>query len=123
MITKNIVKSNKMGAVQGDVPILKIETLTPNGEPTTTRIVAYGEATGHHHAIMGECEVLEVERDIAGRFFKGFEVIVTDGNPVHLYHKSEGEHDTIELLPGFYFIPLDIQQVEYDGENERRVLD
>jgi len=113
----------KLGGVQGDVPILRVDSLTPGGKPTKNRIVAYGEGTGHHHEIQGDCDVMEVERDIAGQLFKGLEVIVTEDKPGQLYHKSGGEHDTIELTPGLYFIPTDTQQVEYDGENERRVAD
>lgn len=113
----------KLGAPQGDVPVLRIDSLTPGGKPTDKRIVAYGEATGHHHEIRGECEVLEVERDIAGQLFKGLEVVVTPDKPGELYHKSKGDHYTIKFTPGIYFIPTDIHQVEYDGRHERRVLD
>lgn len=116
------VKIGELGAPQGDVPILRVQNRTP-GKPTTQRIVAYGESTGHHHEIQGKCEVVEVERDFYGQLFKGLEVIVTEEKPGWLYHKSGGEHYTIEFTPGIYFIPTETQQVEYDGSKERRIAD
>jgi hypothetical protein len=116
------MKTNQIGAVQGDVPILTIDTLTPNGKLTQRRIVALGESTGHYHEIQGKCDVYEVERDIANQLFVGLEVVVVN-EPVYLHHNSAGEHDTIEMIPGLYFIPTEIQQIEYDGEDERQVVD
>lgn len=113
------MKTNRFGAVQGDVPIIKIAKLSDNAKKTNNRTVAYGEVTGHHHTIYGECEVYETKREIEGQLFPGLEVVVTE--TVELRHQ---EHDTIEMIPGIYFIPSPgHQQVEYDGENERRVLD
>lgn len=116
------ITTNRIGAVQGDVPVLRIDALTDGGTPTERRIVAYGETTGHHHEIQGEVECYEVTRDIAGNLFPGLEVVVT--GPARIVHNSSGEHHAIEMTPGLYFIPAPgFQQVEYDGENERRVLD
>lgn len=118
------IKTNHLGGVQGDVPILAIPNLTPGGKPTKTRIVALGETTGHHHQIKGDVEVYEVERDLAGQLFKGWEVVVTEGKPATIEHNSNGEHATIEMTPGLWFIPAPgFQQVQYDGEQERRMLD
>ena len=120
----NTIKTNIIGAVQGDVPLLRVDSLTPNGKATENRIVAVGESTGHHHQIVGECERYEVQRSIGGNLFRGLEVVVIDGNPVTLEHTSGGEHFTVEMTSGIYFIPAPgQQQVEYDGENERRVMD
>ena len=117
------VTTNKFGAIQGDVPILRVITRTKGGKKTDKRIVAYGEVTGHHHQIVGECEVYEVERTIKDQLFPGFEVVVAD-SPVTIVHNSGGEHYTVEMTPGIYFIPAPgFQQVEYDGENERRMSD
>lgn len=119
-----IVKLGNLGGVQGDVPILKVGGLSANGKITKERIVAFGEVTGHHHQIVGKCDVYEVERDIAGQLFNGFEVVVVEGQPVKIEHNSGGEHYAVEMAPGIYFIPgPGFQQVEYDGENERRVMD
>lgn len=116
-------KIGPLGGVQGDVPIIAVENQSENGKATKQRIVAYGEQTGHHHEIRGECEVFEVERNIANQLFVGLEVIVAPEKEVEIFHKSNGEHDTIQLMPGVWFIPTDIQQVEYDGAKERRVTD
>ena len=123
MNNRKVVQIGPLGGVQGDVPILRIDSLTPGRKKTSRRIVALGEGTGHHHEIRGGCEVLEVERNVAGQLFKGLEVIVTEEAPGKLVHKSAGEHDPIELAPGLYFIPTETQQVEYDGAEERRVID
>lgn len=120
----NKIVSNKVGAVQGDVPILRLAALPAGTKPTQTRIVAYGETTGHHHEVVGVCERYEVETTLAGQLFKGLAVVVTDGHPVRLHHNSDGDHADIELLPGVHFIPATgFQQVEYDGADERRVMD
>lgn len=117
------VKIGPLGSPQGDVPVIRVQNRTPGGKVTNRLIVAYGEATGHHHEIQGECEVVEVERDFCGQLFKGLEVIVTEEKPGRLYHKSGGEHYTVEFVPGIYFVPTETQQVEYDGAKERRVAD
>ena len=116
------MKTNRLGAVQGDVPVLRVDALTLGGKKTQRRIVAVGEATGHNHIVVGDVECYEVERNVAGNLFRGLEVVVVEGQPAALEHMSGGEHETIELLPGIYFIPQ-IQQVEYDGADERRVVD
>jgi len=115
---------NTVGAVQGDVPILRIQSLTPNGKSTKNRVVAMGEATGHDHHLVGTCERYTVSREIGGQLFRGMEIVVSEGQSVELVHKSNGEHYAIEMTPGLYFIPAPgQQQVEYDGEAERRILD
>lgn len=106
---------NKLGAFQGDVVIhrIDVDAIPSDAKPTQNRIVAYGEATGHHHVIEGECDVLE-------NLF-GFVVKVAEPNTAKLVHIGN-EHETIEITPGIYWIPREAQ-VEYDGEEERRVCD
>lgn len=113
----------KYGAPQGDVPIVKVNSLADGALLTNNRIVAYGEQTGHHHQIVGGAQVYEVEREFYGQLFKGLDVVVSEGVDASLFHNSGGEHDTIVFTPGIWFIPTETQQVEYDGENERRVYD
>ncbi len=118
------VIANSIGAVQGDVPIVRISKLTKGGKRTEQRVVALGEVTGHHHQIVGEVDVYEVERKVGGELFPGFEVVVVEGKPATIEHNSGGEHYTVEMTPGLWFIPAPgHQQVEYDGVNERRVMD
>jgi hypothetical protein len=105
--------SNKIGAVQGDVPILRIDALPANAKPRkdNNRIVAYGEVTGHHHVI----EQAQMYDDDLGNLFALVE------QPTRILHH---EHGAIILAPGVYQIgQAGINQVEYDGEEERRVLD
>src|SRR3990167_10302207 len=114
------IKLGKLGGVQGDVPILKVPNHDPEAIPTTNRIVAVGEATGHDHQVVGECERYTSTREIGGQLFAGMEIVVGD-SPVTIEHNSGGEHYTIEMTPGVYFIPAPgQQQVEYDGAQERR---
>jgi hypothetical protein len=119
-------KTNRIGAVQGDVPLLRIEARTPGGKVTKERIVALGEVTGHDHRIVGNCEVYDVEREIGWRLFPGKEVKVADGSSVYLVHNSGPvpEHTKIQIMPGLTFIPAPgHQQVEYWFEEERAVAD
>jgi hypothetical protein len=116
-------KANEYGAVQGDVPILRLAALPAGAVQTQRRIVAYGEVTGHHHEITGQVECYECEVSLAGQLFKGLAVVVADV-PARIEHNSGGEHAAIEMTPGVYFIPgPGQQQCEYDGAAERRVLD
>ena len=109
--------ANFVGAVQGDVPIRKIESIPSGAKKTKRCIVAYGEATGHHHTLVGECELYETQVEM----FPGIVFVVPKNSQVELTHP---EHDTIVFAEGVWFVPdPGYQQVEYDGENERRVLD
>ena|SRR5271157_382643 len=102
-----------IGAVQGDVPILKIAKLPEDARPRkdNNRIVAYGEVTGHNHIV----EEAKMYEDGLGNLFALVE------KSTHLLHQ---EHGAIILDPGIYqFGQNGTQQVEYDGEEERRVID
>lgn len=72
-------------------------------------VLAYGEMTGHAHAI----KALNVDLfEAAGRTF-----LAIDGDVVALEHE---EHDTIEIPPGHYEI---IKQREYAPDAIRTVAD
>lgn len=99
-------KANDMNYRQGDVGIRRIKYIPEN---TTSiprdngRIVlAYGEVTGHAHAIVDEAADLVRSADTNQRFLR---VMATSG--VELRHE---EHSTVVLPAGNYEI---IQQVEY----------
>jgi hypothetical protein len=102
---------NKFGAFQGDVAIIKLDELPEGAKPTNKRTVAYGEVTGHHHTVVGECDAYQLPN--------GLVFVVTNGQEAILTHQ---EHDPVTLSTGIWFCPT-TSQVEYDGENERRVLD
>lgn len=100
--------------IQGDVAIRKIDKATRGEIVPRDRgriVLAYGEATGHAHAIHEEEAVLsEVEN-------KRFLEVLKEGG-VDLLHE---EHPTIHLPPGDYEI---VQQRRYDDLLEwQRVAD
>lgn len=106
---------------QGDVLIERVDAL-PEGllpaEPDKNRyVLAYGEVTGHAHAVTVEERV---------KMYKALNdpslwlVVAGDkgGKPVEVKHD---EHDTIPLPPGIYKVSY---QEEYvPGELPRRVAD
>lgn len=110
---KHQIQAGDKGGVQGDVPFLKIEKLPENAKRrrNNNRIVALGEATGHHHVL----EAGTMYEDGLGNLF----ALVKQ--PTRLLHQ---EHGAIVLEPGVYQFGLNgVQQVEYQGEEERRALD
>lgn len=80
---------NKIYARQGDVAILQpITKLPENAQKLKTKVIVYGEATGHHHSLVGG--------DI---FEKDGLMYLVMGKPGSIIHQ---EHDTIELNTGIY---------------------
>lgn len=107
------INVGELGGVQGDVPFLKIGELPANATPRkgNNRIIALGEVTGHHHVV----EKAKMFEDGLGNLFALVE------KPTRLLHH---EHGAIVLDPGVYQFGLNgVHQVEYSGEEERRVLD
>jgi hypothetical protein len=95
---------NKCGQ-QGDVNIWEVKELPKNAAKTDRVIIREGEATGHHHKLVGTKEQFEVfEAD--GRVFA---VITEEG--VSLEHQT---HHSVSLSPGkiYEFGPT----YEYDYE-------
>ena len=99
-------------AVQGDVPLIKRDKIPANLAPVKGNILRYGEVTGHHHVVDAPPDTFQLYADDHGTVL-AMELF----GPVAIRHQ---EHGTIELPPGVYVIP---EQVEYDGAEERRVLD
>jgi hypothetical protein len=101
---------------QGDVLIRRVDSI-PTGAKLVKRdegriVLAYGEVTGHAHAIMDrEAELLTVP-DVDARFLR---IMASSG--VELRHE---EHATIKLPAGNYEI---VQQREYTPEAIVRVVD
>ena len=99
---------------QGDVLLKKVNRKMKLGGKRTKSgggeriVLAYGEATGHAHAIYDEGATL------AERENKRFLEIV---KPVALVHE---EHDSMYLEPGTYEV---IQQRQYHPEEIRYVAD
>lgn len=101
---------------QGDVLIRQVAKI-PNGakaKKNKDRIVlAYGEVTGHAHAI-AEPQAKEYTMEQAEGAVRRFLEVASGADVKH------EEHATIQLPPGFYEI---IQQREYTPEAIRNVAD
>jgi hypothetical protein len=102
---------NRKQCRQGDVLLIPVEAL-PAGtieESADGRVVlAYGEVTGHAHAI---------DAALAKTYEKGAERYVVVSEGAVLRHE---EHSPIKLAPGVYKVQL---QREYEPEGFRRVTD
>lgn len=113
---------------QGDVLLIPIsaddvpETAAPLGRENGKAVLAHGEVTGHHHA------VLDREAELVGVAAEGEQLVTADEaaelyllvhgtDPVELTHQ---EHATITVEPGAYKV---IRQREYAPEEVRRVAD
>lgn len=108
---------------QGDVLVVRVDSIPTQAEPeklAENRIVlAYGEVTGHAHAIApSEATSFVVKEPVriqdwqCERFLR-----VLEGDVARLKHE---EHATIDLPAGDYAV---IQQREYSPEEIRRVAD
>ena len=97
------------GGFQGDVGFVPA-SIPKEAKKVKSRILALGEATGHHHVLTEECQVYEMAEGLFFRIPEGVET-------AQLLHQ---EHDAIVIAPGEYRV---VEQVEYDGEEERRVMD
>jgi hypothetical protein len=107
---QNAHKADKY-ILQGDVAGKYVDALPQGAKPIKGRIVAQGEATGHHHVL--EAGILYT--DALGNLFAKVD------KPVMLLHQ---EHAPWILHPGIIqFGEAGIMQVEYAGDEERRVLD
>lgn len=92
---------------QGDVLITKVNEVF-EGQQERNAILAYGEATGHHHKLVGSVETMREQGEIS--MFR-----VVESTP--LVHQ---EHDTITVEPGVYRV---VRQREYQRGEIQRVLD
>lgn len=94
---------------QGDVLIRRVSTIpntakTPVPKDGGRVILAYGEVTGHAHAVIGPVEFLATDlAEMNRRFLK----VEKEAQVVH------EEHDTITLPPGLYEVR---RQREYAPE-------
>jgi hypothetical protein len=101
---------------QGDVLIVPIAKLPAGLKPVEREhgrlVLAYGEVTGHAHAIWDKRAALFRDSKLAAIFMH-----VSGDGPVALDHQ---EHDTIHIPPGDYQI---IRQREYTPDAIRNVAD
>lgn len=111
---------------QGDVLLVKVaddsvsfEGKTPDKRDAGRVVLAYGEATGHAHAITENNAFLFTFKDAPEDklFEKEVYLRVKGDTPVELRHE---EHSTLSITPGTYKI---IHQKEYSPESIRSVVD
>jgi hypothetical protein len=92
---------------QGDVLLKKVSSIPEGAKHEETKIVAYGEATGHHHKLVGVAEVYSLEDQL----------FATIGEGVQIVHQ---EHAPLAVEEGIYEIRI---QREYTPQGVRQVMD
>lgn len=122
---------------QGDVYLFAVEKLpdSPKAKPVgKNHILAYGEATGHCHAIKKQdCELFEANDNIRALARKygvtddravthGLRIVVDNtkllhGTPSRMF--SDPEHTPIDIPCGDYIV---LRPREYDDTEEFRVI-
>lgn len=94
---------------QGDIFFQEIATIPEGLKPVPLDqgrvIVAYGEVTGHAHAVQGDVQFLAADIAELERAF-----LTVEGEFAQVVHE---EHDTITLPPGNYIVK---RQREYAPE-------
>lgn len=100
---------------QGDVLLVRVDGIPATAridQPADGRVVlAYGEVTGHAHA-MAASRVCYFRDDGGGRTF----IQVTGDEPAGLSHE---EHHTIPVEPGAYEV---VRQREYEPKARPRAI-
>lgn len=88
----------KLGMLrQGEVLLQKIKVLPP-GLVAKDKVLAHGEATGHSHRLVGQCQVLTDGKT---------QFVITEAESI-LQHE---EHKTVTVPPGLFKVTI---QREYD---------
>ena len=96
---------------QGDLGITPIKELPDNLKKVDNPILAYGEATGHHHKLLERtANQFEVLEDLAGnRYLK-------INQPTDLIHE---EHQTITIKKGLYWVRNEREYNYFEMETQR----
>lgn len=107
---------------QGDVLLVKIDALPKqkmkNVTPKDRIVLAYGEVTGHAHAVYPEVTVLNKTPQLKAKLWDaGAERFLQVMEKTALRHE---EHADVPLDPGVYRV---VRQREWDEEQERYVAD
>lgn len=120
--------AKKVSIRQGDVLLLQVASL-PIGctEVQNDRgriVLAYGEVTGHAHAIADHRPALRAEEIADAAIARARLLVAPNGErflevreTVHLKHEEHTQH---AIAPGIYKLPT---QVEYTPAELRRVAD
>lgn len=110
-VRRKMIQVKTFRARQGDVLLIKIETLPKGAQKLKDKVLAYGEVTGHSHRFS---ELKNVDRyELDGKTY--LQVYA----PTPLIHE---EHQQQIILPGTY---EQIQEREYSyiDETLRSVID
>lgn len=101
----------------GDVLFRRVEKpkkLRIDGEQKDTHVVAYGEATGHHHRLTALGGAINA--------MKGFDEKVYVEIVEKAAKLSHEEHSALSIQPGFYEITIE-QEYDYFERASRNVVD
>jgi hypothetical protein len=96
---------------QGDVLFVPVKALPDGAKLEKTKIVAYGEATGHNHALVADTKSVADVYSLEGQLFA---LVSGDVSVVHQ------EHAALPVEEGVYEIRI---QREYTPEAVRQVMD
>lgn len=107
------MKQKQFQAHQGDVYIRRVDTVSGVEVPREAGrvILAYGEVTGHAHAITSNRAAM-FRDDALGRTF-----VTVEGENAVVTHE---EHAAVVLPPGLYEVTL---QAQYTPSEIKRVVD
>lgn len=114
---------------QGDIFFTKVKSIPKTAKIKKDKIVAYGEATGHHHRFSeshatllddGFDVYIEIKPGVPDMTDAEFEKLIQDSIPPKGAALKHEEHGTIILPPGKYKVTY---QREYTPERIRRVID
>jgi hypothetical protein len=108
---------------QGDIALLKIETIPVEAKKQEQKemvVLAYGEISGHMHALCDE--KVEVYKETETEYLKIMEdAWLRHGTKEQIKSKQNGDdHSAIKVPTGNYIV---IHQREYSPERIRRVVD
>lgn len=102
---------------QGDVLLFKVEKRPELRHQITDGVLAYGEATGHSHKVVGDFELYWAELDGEGIFDEHMPHYAKMLNVKTSASLTHEEHKTIELPPGDYIVMTEAEYVPDGWQN------
>lgn len=96
---------------QGDILIRQIDKIPDGLKETNNPILAYGEATGHHHRLLERTQnqFMVLEDSVGNKYLK-------IEQPTELIHE---EHDQITIEKGIYFVIHEREYNYFELESKR----
>lgn len=97
----------------GDLLIRQIEAIPKSSTKLDTNILAEGEATGHHHRLVGgQLQIMQDTQDVGVKYFEA-------KSDLSLVHE---EHSKLDIPAGMYSVTIEREHDIID-EATRRVYD